>query len=57
MVRTKRYLDNEGGVAAGYAVVDSFIIHNKKLNYWNLYYYYKDHINYKTKDSKFLKFN
>ncbi|CAD8124392.1 unnamed protein product [Paramecium sonneborni] len=26
LVRTKRYLDNEGGVAAGYAVVDSFMI-------------------------------
>ena len=26
LVRTKKYLDNEGGVAAGYAVVDSFMI-------------------------------
>ncbi|CAD8206345.1 unnamed protein product [Paramecium octaurelia] len=26
LVRTKRYLDNEGGVAAGYAVVDSFMV-------------------------------
>lgn len=26
LVRTKRYLDNEGGVAAGYSVVDSFMV-------------------------------
>lgn len=31
LVRTKRYLDNEGGVAAGYAVVDSFMVSDSWL--------------------------
>lgn len=32
MVRTKRYLDNEGGVAAGYAVIDSFMVQDVNMD-------------------------